>query len=221
MKGAEVFRPREDGARGPREGASGCSGRGDPGEVGDPEASQLAWGEGQGGSEELARPVGQGRGHRDGESRRNGRRTEWKGCPLSRGSALGGHSSVAAESGALDWDEKRGALSSPLHRFWVALTFPPPPSTPFLVPLAWLTPPPAVGLRGPGCRGLSGEKECRKCDVWPSLENGGWRRGPARGQGPGAGLWPDSPLLVRMSCPVMPRALTWDFGFIPQDVPDS
>lgn len=52
-------------------------------------------------------------------------------------------------------------------------------------------------------------------------EFGKWGLEERAGQGPGAGLWLDSPLLVKMSCPVMPRALTWGFGFIPQDVLDS
>lgn len=52
-------------------------------------------------------------------------------------------------------------------------------------------------------------------------ELGKWGLEEGAGQGPGSGLWPDSPLLVRRGCPVVPRALIWGFGFIPQDVPDS
>ena len=59
-----------------------------------------------------------------------------EGLPLGWGSSLGGLlrvASVAAESGALGRGcEGWGALSSPLDRFRVALTFPPPLAPPSL-----------------------------------------------------------------------------------------
>lgn len=59
---------------------------------------------------------------------------------------------------------------------------PPTPSTPLPGASCLAHTTPAVGLPGPGRRGLSGEKECRKCEVWPSLESD-W--GLEEGAGPG------------------------------------
>lgn len=142
-----------------------------------------------------------------------------EGVPIGRGSALGGplgDASVAADSGALDWDVKRGPLSSPLDPFWVALTFPPPLAPPSLCLL--------LGSHHPQLSASEGRAE----GVWAARRNVGnatcgraWKMGAGGGGRPGSGLWPDSPLLVRRGCPVVPRALIWGFGFIPQDVPDS
>lgn len=76
------------------------------------------------------RAVGQGRGHGGGE--RKERKRGGRGAPR-QGKRIGGplgDTSVVAGSGAPDWDVKWGLLSSPLDRFWVALTFPPPLASP-------------------------------------------------------------------------------------------
>lgn len=149
-------------------------------------------------------PTRQEKGHRVGD---RGRTEKWRN---GRGASKQGERtreslgdvSVAVESGELSWVcERWGALFSPLDRFLVAPTFP-PPLTPFLVPLAWLTLTPAVGPRRPGRRGLSDEKECRKCKVWPSLEND-WGLEEGSGQGQEWRRLAVRPSADRMSCPVV------------------
>lgn len=131
------------------QGGIWCGGQGDLGRSGTPGPSRLAWGRGQGGSEQLARsarcdrlepvPAGQGRGHGGGERGRNAKRgPNGRGVPswgrsLAAGRGPLGVASVAAESGALSREcEGWGALYSPLDHFRTALTFPPSLASPSL-----------------------------------------------------------------------------------------
>ena len=57
--------------------------------------------------------------------------------------------------------------------------------------------------------------------MWPSLDdNWGLEEGTGQG-GRVRGSPTDGPMLVKLSCPELPRTLSWGFGFIPQNVPDS
>lgn len=57
--------------------------------------------------------------------------------------------------------------------------------------------------------------------MWPSLEDD---RGLEEGAGPRTeieALGPVAPILVKLSCPGVPRTLNRGFDFIPPNVPDS
>ena len=107
--------PGKDGARGHL-----CGGQGDPGRSGTPGASRLAWGRGQGGSEQLARsarrdrlepvPAGQGRagvtGAVRGEGTGKGGRME--GVPLGWGKSLGWGPQGGRICGGGEWGAESG-----------------------------------------------------------------------------------------------------------------
>lgn len=61
----------------------------------------------------------------------------------------------------------------------------------------------------PGRRGLSDEKECRKCEVWLNLENdpGDWRNGDVQSGTGIEALELSGPCVSGIGCPMRPRIL--------------